>query len=231
LDHGNGDPLEEASMTVVFATEGRIRSSGFDESLQIGLELAKLHVRLGATSSRVLYDLVGGEGTGSWVLWSEFESGNAYGQFVDAKLSDSEAFVMDQRLDASESPVQRGRRSLAVELPLARKAKGEWGQIVELRRSQLHPGRLDDAIAAAKAECAFAERHGARRARLFRQTHGDQTTGHLVLAWEFENASTFGGAIDAWSTDAKGRALAAEANSENAPVFIEWRGAFHVFRH
>ena len=215
-------------MTVISSVTGTVKPGRFEDFLSQGLEVAKLYERLGANEVRLLNAAVAGEASNSWVFSTEFESGEAYGAFTDELLADPEMQSLLMRIRSADSPVDIQQLSLASEIPLDRKKKAGRGNIVEVYVSRITPGRLEEAIDSAKRALTFVERHGARNGGLYQMGAAGSGTGLTMVSWEFVNMRAAGKAADAWSTDPKGQALAAQMYDADSPTTMVFGGTYQV---
>ena len=215
-------------MTVISSVTGTIKPGRFEDFLSQGLEVAKLYERLGASEVRLLNAAVAGEASNTWVFSAEYENAESYGAFTDELLADPEMQSLLMRIRSADSPVDIQQLSTSTEIPLDRKKKAGRGNIVEVYVSRVTPGRLEEALESAKRALTFVERHGARNGGLFQLGAAGSGTGLMLASWEFANMRAAGKAADAWSTDPKGQAIAAQMYDADSPTTMVFGGMYQV---
>lgn len=196
-------------MTVLSSVTGRVQPGRYEEFLSQGLEVSKLYERHGAQNVRLMQAVSAGEASNTWSFSAEFENGEAWGTFIEEISADLEMQHVLARLRSPDSPSVIEQQTLATEVPLDRKKKMGHGDVVEIHVSRVTPGRLEQAMKTVTAACTFAERHGARNARLFQLGYAGTGSGLFMVSWEFATLRAMGKAGDAWSTDPKAQAIAA----------------------
>jgi hypothetical protein len=209
-------------MTVLSSVTGRVQPGRYEEFLSQGLEVSKLYERHGAQNVRLMQAVSAGEASNTWSFSAEFENGESHGTFLEEITADLEMQHVLARLRSPDSPSIIEQQTLATEVPLDRKPKAGRGDVVEIHVSRVTPGRLEDARKMAKAACSFAERHGARNARLFQLGYAGLGSGLFLVSWEFTSLRAQGKSMDAWGTDPKGQAIAAntfEAQPSSTLIF------------
>lgn len=184
-------------MGVVLVTEVAVRSSRWPDALGVGLELGKLHDRLGSSRSVALHSELDGERPPSVVVWSDFADGRAFGEFWSARTTDSEAFSLDRRLRADDGMVRVDSQWTAVDVtvsggprPKRRSNAATADYLVEICQVEL----ADEAAAGPILEAAVSS--GAHGTRLLRLVHAGAASGSYVLTWAFEDAAALGRALD-----------------------------------
>lgn len=213
-------------MTVLSSVVGRIQPGRYEEFLSQSLEVSKLYERHGAGNPRVLQAVNAGEASNAWTFSAEFENAEAYGTFLEEVMADLEMQNILTRLRSADSPVVIEQQSLASEIPLERKQKQGRGDVVEVHVSRVTPGRFEEGLKTATAACNFAERHGARSARLFQLSYAGIGSGLLMLSWEFQSLRAMGKGMDAWGTDPKAQAISATMYAETPPSTLVFSGVY-----
>ena len=213
-------------MTVLSSVAGRVQPGRYEEFLSQGLEISKLYERHGAENVRLMEAISAGEASGSWTFSAEFENGERYGTFLEEIIQDLEMQQFLARMRSAESPTVIEQQSIATEVPLDRKRKQGHGDVVEIHVSRVTPGRIEESLKSATAACTFAERHGARNARLWQLGYSGTGSGLFMVSWEFATLRAQGKAMDAWNTEPKGQAIAADALGATPPSTLVFSGLY-----
>lgn len=205
-------------MSFVQTTVSRARAGRRHDAIAMALEAAKLLERHGAPDNRLLVAGTAGEMTGTHVFTTEFENGEAWGEFTDALMADAELEALMDRATREDSPVDLLSMSLASEIPLGRSGPEGRGEVIEAYISRVVPGRFDGAIELAVAAFDFVEAHDGRNCRLMQLTSAGTLTDCLVATWELENAKVLGRLGDAYANDPDGQRVFEMLTGANAPV-------------
>jgi len=75
--------------------------------------------------------------------------------------------------------------------------------------AKLHPGRIEENLAASNAAFDFIEAHGATNARLFQLLNAGSGAGLLMATWEHDSMAAYGRVMDAFGNDPAGQAISA----------------------
>jgi len=217
-------------MSFVQTTVSRARPGRRHDAIAMALEAAKLLERHGAPDNRLLVAGTAGEMTGTHVFTTDFENGEAWGQFTDALMADAELEALMDRASREDSPVDVLSMSIASEIPLGRDGPDGLGEVVEAYISRVVPGRFDGAIELAGAAFDFVEAHGGTHCRLMQLTSAGTLTDCLVASWELENAKALGRLGDAYANDPEGQRVFEMLTGANAPVTPVSSGIYREIR-
>jgi hypothetical protein len=215
-------------MSFVQSTVTRPKPGRRHDAIAMALEVAKLAERHGARDNRLLFAGMAGETTGTHVFTTEFENGEAWGEFTDSLVADAELEALMDRATGPDSPVEFLGRSLGSEIPLGRSGPSDRGEVVEAYISRTVPGRFEGAIELAGAAFDFVEAHGGTRCRLIQLTNAGMLTDCLVASWELENLKAVGRLGDAYANDPDGQRVFEMLTGANAPVTPVSSGIYRV---
>ena len=205
-------------MSLVQTTVTSAKPGRRHDAIAVALEASKLLERHGAADNRFLVAQMAGEVTGTHVFTTEFENGEAWGEFNDSLLADAELEALMTRVERDDSPVTILSMSMGNEIPLGRTGPTDRGAVVEAYISRPLPGRFDAALALAADVFEFIEAHGGSRCRLMQLNSAGMLTGCLVASWELENMRALGRLGDAFADDPDGQSIAATLTGADSPI-------------
>ncbi len=166
--------------------------------------------------------------TGTHVFTTEFENGEAWGEFNDSLMADAELEALMDRATGADSPVELLSMSLGNVIPTGRDGTSTRGSVVEAYVSRCLPGRFDGAIELANAAFDFVESRGGTNCRLIQLTSAGMLTDCLVASWEFENTKAIGRLGDAYGGEPDGQRIFEMLIGANAPVTPVSSGIYRV---
>jgi hypothetical protein len=205
-------------MSLVQTTVTQAKPGRRHDAIAIGIEASKLLERHGADDNRLLVAQMAGEQTGTHVFTTEFENGEAWGEFNDSLLADAELEALMNRVEGGDSPVTVVGMSMATEIPLGRNGPSDHGAVVEAYLSRALPGRFESALDLATGVFDFIEAHGGSRCRLMQMNSAGMLTGCLVASWELENMRALGSLGDAFGDEPDGQRIAATLAAGDCPI-------------
>jgi hypothetical protein len=205
-------------MSIVQTTVSRAKAGRRHDAIAMALEAAKLLERHGAPDNRLLVAGMAGEMAGTHVFTTDFETGEAWGEFNDSLGSDAELEALLDRATAEDSPVELLSQSVANEIPLGRTGSRERGAVVEAYISRPLPGRFDGALELANAAFDFVDAHGGTNCRLMQLMNAGTLTECLVASWELESMKMAGRLGDAYANEPEGQRVFELLTGANAPV-------------
>ena len=205
-------------MTVISTTVSRVKPGRRQQAVAMAAETRKVFESHGAKECRLLFAGTAGETTGTHVLSTEFDNGEAYGAFVDQLRRGEEFQAIRDRLDRADGPTEMVSRSVGTEIPLDRSANRRHGPVVQAYVSRVLPGRLEAVLDLSHKAFNFVEGHGATNARLIRLASAGAMTDALVATWEFETMRAMGAANDAFQSDPKGQSVMEIINGPDCPI-------------
>lgn len=205
-------------MPMMQTAVSRVRGGRSHDAIAMAVEASKLFERHGAADNRLLVAGVAGEMTGTHVFTTEWENGEAWGEFNDGLTSDAELEALLNRARSDDSPVEIVSMSLGNEIPLGRSGSRTRGSVVEAYISRCLPGRFDGALELAGAAFDFVEAHGGTNCRLIQLNSAGTLTDCLVASWELENVKAAGRLGDAYANDPDGQRVFEMLTGANAPV-------------
>src|SRR5689334_18635512 len=133
-------------MSLIQSTVTRAKPGRRHDAVALAVEASKLLERHGADDCRLLGAQVAGEMSGTHVFMTEFENGEAWGEFNDSLYADAELQALLDRVERDDSPVDMVAMSIATEIPLGRNASTRRGPAVEAYISRVLPGRFEGAV-------------------------------------------------------------------------------------
>ena len=205
-------------MTVISTTVNRARPGRRQEAVAAAAESKKVFEAHGAKDCRLLFAGTDGENSGTYVLSTEFDNGEAYGAFVDEIRGTKELEAFRARLDREDRPSEMVSRSLGTEIPLDRKGIRQHGPVVQTYLSRVLPGCLEAVLDLSQKAFDFVESHGAMNARLIRLASAGALTDALAAAWEFETMRAMGAANDAFQADPAGQSIMQIITGPDCPM-------------
>ena len=222
------EPREGAAMTVMQTTVTAIKPGRRHDAIALALEASKLLERHGAADSRFLVAQIAGEGTGSNIFTTEFDNGEAWGEFNDSLNADAELEALMNRVDRDDSPVVMESMSVGTTIDLGRSGSTERGTYIEAYISRPNPGRFMAALELGATVFDFVERCGATNCRLSQLSSAGMLTECLVASWELDSMKSLGRLGDAFGTDAEGQRIFGELVSANGPITTVSSGIYRV---
>lgn len=205
-------------MSLVQSTITQAKPGRRHDAVAIGVEASKLLERHGADDNRLLVAQMAGEQTGTHVFTTEFENGEAWGEFNDSLLADAELEALMTRVERDDSPVTVVSMSIGNEIPLGRTGPSDHGAVVEAYVSRALPGRFEGALELASGVFDFIEAHGGSRCRLLQLNSAGSLTECLVASWELENMRAVGRLGDAFGNEPDGQRIAATLTGADCPI-------------
>jgi len=199
------------------------RRAQFMELARGGMKLFERH---GAFGTRMLEALDAGRASDVYVLTSEFDGAEKYGQFVDELYRDPEFESFTTRTSAADSPLTVVSRMLGSEVPLGLEGPKDRGVIVTAYLRRAHPGRFEECCDTLRSLFIFLEEHGGSSCRLLQLDAAGSRTGELLACWEADSMRTRGKVLDAFASRPAGRELALRMRSAEAPMSLVWSGLF-----
>jgi len=194
-------------MSIVQTTVSRAKAGRRHDAIAMALEASKLLERHGAADNRLLVAGAAGEMAGTHVFTTDFENGEAWGEFNDGLMTDAELEALLDRATSSDSPVELLSQSVASEIPLGRTGPSGRGSVIEAYISRSLPGRFESALELAGVAFDFVEAHGGSNCRLLQMTNAGVLTDCLVASWELESMKMAGRLGDAYANDPDGQRL------------------------
>jgi hypothetical protein len=213
-------------MTVMQTTVTRAKPGRRHDAIALALEASKLLERHGADDSRLLAAQVAGEATGTHVFTTQFENGEAWGEFTDSLSADAELDALMGRVERADGPVVMESMSIGTEIPLGRDGPTERGAVIEAYISRALPGRFEGALQLGGAVFDFVERHGATSCRLLQLSSAGSLSECLVASWELENARAVGRLGDAFGTDPEGQRIMEMLTGIEGPIVTVSSGIY-----
>jgi hypothetical protein len=213
-------------MTVMQTTVTRAKPGRRHDAIAVALEASKLLERHGADDSRFLVAQVAGEATGSNVFTTEFENGEAWGEFTDSLYADAELDALMDRIERDDSPIVMEAMSVGSVIPLGRDGPTTRGAIIEAYISRVVPGRFTGALELATTVFDFVERHGATNCRLSQLNSAGSLTECLVASWELPNMKKLGALGDAFGSDPGGQGIMEILTGTNGPIVAVSSGIY-----
>jgi len=205
-------------MSLVQSTVTQAKPGRRHDAIAVGVEASKLLERHGAGDNRLLMAQMAGEQTGTNVFTTEFENGEAWGEFNDSLLADAELEALMTRVERDDSPVALVSMSIGNEIPLGRTGPSDRGPVVEAYVSRPLPGRFEGALALASEVFEFIESHGGSRCRLLQLNSAGSLTECLVASWELENMRALGRLGDAFGNEPDGQRIAGMLTADDCPI-------------
>ncbi len=205
-------------MTVMQSTVTRSKPGRRHDAIALALEASKLLERHGASDSRFLVAQIAGEGTGTNVFTTEFDSGEAWGEFMDSLNADAELEALMNRVDRDDSPVVMQAMSVGTVIDLGRSGPTERGAYVEAYISRANPGRFTAALELGATVFDFVEACGATNCRLSQLSTSGSLTECLVASWELDSMKSLGRLGDTFGTDAEGQRIMEILMATDGPI-------------
>jgi len=206
-------------MTVVHAFSGQVKPGRHEEVIELHRHAAKVVERHGATEIRLLGPAVSGAETySSMTTVMQFPTMEAFGTFLDEALADDEVQRLQKELRAADAPLLAPSATLAVEIPLGRKATKERGRVLQVFVSRLAPGRMTAACELSNRAFDMMEGLGARNCRSWSQMYAGLQTNLLIGTIEWESMRALGRATDTLDTRAEFRSVTELVMSSDSPV-------------
>jgi len=205
-------------MTVIQTTVTRAKPGRRHDAIALALEASKLLERHGAADSRFLVAQMAGETTGTNVFTTQFENGEAWGEFTDSLYADAELDALLDRVQRDDSPVVTESMSIGNEIPLGRDGPSERGALIEAYISRALPGRFEGALELATVVFDFVERHGATNCQLMQLNSAGVMTECLVASWELDSMKALGRLGDTFGTDPEGQRIMEMLTGPNGPI-------------
>jgi len=215
-------------MSFMQSTVSRARPGRRHDAVAMALEAAKLLERHGAPDSRLLVATVAGEMTGTHVFTTEFDNGEAWGEFNDSLGADAELEALMDRATGADSPVELLSMSLGSVIPTGHDGPSARGEVVEAYISRCLPGRFDGALELANAAFDFVESRGGTNCRLMQLTNAGIMTDCLVASWELESTKAIGRLGDAYGSEPEGQRVFEMLTASDAPVTPVSSGIYRV---
>jgi hypothetical protein len=212
------DLREGAAMTVMQTTVTRSKPGRRHDAIALALEASKLLERHGASDSRFLVAQIAGEGTGSNIFTTEFDNGEAWGEFNDSLNADAELEALMSRVDRDDSPVVMLSMSVGTTIDLGRSGSTERGAYIEAYISRANPGRFIAALELGATVFDFVERCGATNCRLSQLSSAGMLTECLVASWELDSMKSLGRLGDAFGTEAEGQRIMEILTASDGPI-------------
>jgi len=200
-------------MRVFHTTNGKVQGGQLEAATAVAGEAAKLLSSTGGDIRFFLASAAGEEVNGT-VFSIEYESPEALAEASDALAEDTELQAFLSRVNAPGSPTLITSQSIGMEMPIGRTPKAGRGSILEVHTFQVHPGRMEDAVAEGAEGCAFVEANGAVNARLLQLTYAGLASGLVAFTCEHENMRAHARTSAAWTSDA-GLAIQMKAMGAN----------------
>jgi len=213
-------------MTVMQTTVTRPKPGRRHDAIALALEASKLLERHGATDNRLLAAQIAGEATGSNVFTTEFDTGEAWGEFNDSLFADAELDALMGRVERDDSPVVMETMSIGSVIDLGRSGPAERGALVEAYISRVQPGRFNAALELGASVFDFVERLGATNCRLIQLSSAGSMTDCLVASWELDSMKAIGRLGDAFGTEAEGQRIAETLAASDGPVVPVMSGIY-----
>jgi hypothetical protein len=213
-------------MTVMQSTVTRPKPGRRHDAIAVAIEASKLLERHGADNSRLLVAQMAGEATGSHVFTTEFENGEAWGEFTDSLYADAELDALLDRVQREDSPVVMEAMSIGNEIPLGRDGPDTRGALVEAYISRPVPGRFPGALELATVVFDFVEQHGATNCRLIQLNSAGSMTECLVASWELASMKGLGRLGDAFGLEAEGQRIMEMLTGTNGPIVTVSSGIY-----
>ena len=213
-------------MTVMQTTVTRPKPGRRHDAIALALEASKLLERHGATDNRLLAAQIAGEATGSNVFTTEFDSGEAWGEFNDSLYADAELDALMGRVERDDSPVVMETMSMGSVIDLGRSGPDERGALVAANISRVHPGRFNAALELGASVFDFVERLGATNCRLIQLNSAGSLTECLVASWELDSMKSIGRLGDAFGTEADGQRVVETLAAADGPVVPVMSGIY-----
>jgi hypothetical protein len=205
-------------MTVMQSIVTRPKPGRRHDAVALAVEASKLLERHGADDCRLLGAQVAGEMSGTHVFTTEFENGEAWGEFNDSLYADAELQALLDRVERDDSPVDMVAMSIATEIPLGRNASTRRGPAVEAYISRVLPGRFEGAVGLANMVFDFVEGQGGTNCRLSQMTSAGSMTDCLVASWELENMRAIGRLGDAYASEPEGQRIMEMLTGTDGPI-------------
>lgn len=212
-------------MTVIQTSSGQVKPGRYADFVAQAGEASKLFQRLGTKPPRLHAAGFAGEAWGTWSFSVEFEDWESFGAIQDAFGQDSEAQAFMLRIQEPDTPSLMQQVQLLTEIPV-REPKGGRGPVMAVWVSKAHPGGLEGTLEMGSRANAFAEKQGAVNARLFNTIGAGSGTGLYVCVWEFEDFRGYAKAIEGFSTEPDGQAIATAAAAADAPDTLIFEGVY-----
>jgi hypothetical protein len=212
-------------MAFITSAEGRVKPGRYNDFVAQANEASKLYQRLGAAPPRLFVAGVAGESFGTWTFSVECDSAEQYGDLTDRGLLDGEMQAFKLRQQEENNPTTLDRVTLAAEIPL-RDGKDGRGNVLVVHVARTNPGGLERGLELASRVGAFVERLGAVRTRTFDLIGAGQGADLTMSTWEFESMTAFARAIEGFSTDPDGQAIALESVGIDAPITRVFEGVY-----
>ena len=213
-------------MTVMQTTVTRPKPGRRHDAIALALEASKLLERHGAADNRLLVAQTAGEATGSNVFTTEFENGEAWGEFMDSLNADAELEALLDRVEREDSPVVMETMSLGSVIELGREGPTARAALVEAYISRVNPGRFEAALELGSTVFDFVERHGGTNCRLTQLNSAGSLTECLVASWELDSMKSIGRLGDAYANDAEGQRILETLTATDGPVFPVMSGIY-----
>ena len=205
-------------MTVISTYLAQVKPGRFEDALAMARAAAKPLERLGAHNIRVLRGAASAEAYGGFVMTMEYDTNETWGDSYDRIMADDEMVSIMAQADAENSPYSSQSIVTGIEIPLGSPVAN--GNVVDVTISKPLPGRFQDAIDLSVKVGALFTKLGAVGTRLFWMGAAGTQAGTLVLTSEYPNMKALGKSVDAFLSDADGRAVLDAAFGANPPSAI-----------
>ena len=212
-------------MGVIQTSAGQIKPGRYADFVSQAGEASKIFQRLGAKPPRLHVAGFAGEAFGTWTFSVESDDLDSFGVLSDAFSGDGEAQAFMLRIQEPTAPTVMQQVQLLTEIPI-REPKGGRGPVLAVWVSKAHPGGVEGTLAMAGRANAFAEKQGAVNTRLFSTIGAGSGTGLYICTWEFENVRGYAKAIEGFSSEPEGQAIATAAAAADAPDTLVFEAVY-----
>ena len=213
-------------MSVMQTTVTRAKPGRRHDAIAVALEAAELLERHGADDNRYLVAQIAGEATGTNVFTTEFDNGEAWGEFMDSLNADAELDALMARLDREDSPVVLETMSIGSTIELGRDGPSDRGSLIEAYISKVNPGRFAAAVELGSTVFDFVEQNGATNCRLIQLSSAGSMTDCLVASWELDSMKSMGRLGDAYATSPEGQRILETLTAADGPVVPVMSGVY-----
>lgn len=213
-------------MTVIQTSGGQIKPGRYADFVAQAADASKLFQRLGTKPPRLHVAGFAGEAWGTWTFSVEFDDLESFGAVNDTFGRDGDAQAFMLRVQEPDTPSIMQQVQLLTEVPV-REPRGGRGPVMAVWVSKAHPGGLEGTLEMASRANAFAERQGAVDARLFNTIGAGTGTGLYVCVWQFEDFRGYAKAIEGFTTEPEGQAIATAAAAADAPDTLIFEAVYN----
>ena len=198
----------------------RIKPARFEDWRALSREGNKVVHRLGGQDSRSFSPMMAGPESTMCFTAIDFVDGAHMGMFFDAAQRDVEVqTLMDRMAGHVDSPSEMLQSSLIREYPSD--LPKEQGPVMDVWVSQVHPGRLPDAIEMLGELGPLVIDNGACGAHLYSVDAAGSASGRLVWTAEYTDFEAYGRAHDQVFESPDMMAMLGRLMGADAPTALE----------